>query len=137
MQARELQARLERGEAILLLDVREDAELELAQLAHPVVHLPLSRSTDRIGDLHQLFDRDRAVRVVCRVSVRSWHLGCWLIREHGFVAAWNPPGALTHGASRWIPACPGTKKTNASTLSRDNKEKKGGKPRRTQPPTKM
>lgn len=126
MRARELQARLERGGAILLLDLRVDAELELAQLAHPVVHLPLSRFTDWIGDLHQLFDRDRTVAVVCRVDVRSWHLGCWLIREHGFVAAWNPHGGLTHGASRWIPACPGTKMTNPSTLCRENKEQKKG-----------
>ncbi|NQW39098.1 MAG: sulfurtransferase, partial [Cyanobacteria bacterium] len=46
VRARELQLRLEQGEAIQLVDVREDAELELARLAHPVLHLPLSRSAE-------------------------------------------------------------------------------------------
>jgi rhodanese-related sulfurtransferase len=76
------------------MDVREDAELELAQLAHPVVHLPLSRSSDWIGSLPQLLDRDRPVAVLCHAGVRSWHLGCWLIQEHGYGAVWNVQGGI-------------------------------------------
>ena len=94
IRARDLQARLERGEPIQLVDVREDAELELAQLAHPVVHLPLSRSSDWIGNLPQLLDRDRPVAVLCHAGVRSWHLGCWLIQEHGYGAVWNVQGGI-------------------------------------------
>jgi len=94
IRARELQARLERGEAIQLVDVREDAELELARLAHPVVHLPLSRSADWIGNLDQLLERDRPVAVLCQAGVRSWHLGCWLIQEHGYGAVWYIQGGI-------------------------------------------
>jgi len=94
IRARELQARLEQGEPIQLVDVREDTELALAQLAHPVVHLPLSRSADWIGNLHQLLDRDRPVAVICHAGVRSWHLGCWLIQEHGYGAVWNVQGGI-------------------------------------------
>lgn len=94
IRARELQARLEQGEAIQLVDVREDAELELAQLAHPVVHLPLSRSADWIGNLHQLLDHDRPIAVLCHAGVRSWQLGCWLIQEHGYGTVWNVQGGI-------------------------------------------
>jgi rhodanese-related sulfurtransferase len=94
IRARDLQARLERGDAIQLVDVREDAELELAQLGHPVVHLPLSRSSDWIANLPLLLDHDRPVAVLCHAGVRSWQLGCWLIQEHGYGAVWNLQGGI-------------------------------------------
>lgn len=106
IQARDLQARLERGERIQLVDVREDAELELARLPHPVVHLPLSRSSDWIANLPQLLDRDRPVAVVCHAGVRSWHLGCWLIQEHGYGAVWNLQGGIDAWSVEVDPAVP-------------------------------
>ena len=94
IRARDLQARLERGEAIQLVDVREDAELELARLPHPVVHLPLSRSAEWIPELEQRLARDRPIAVLCHAGVRSWQLGCWLIQEHGYGAVWNVQGGI-------------------------------------------
>ena len=41
--ALDLQRRLEAGEQLLIVDVREDAELALARLPLAVLHLPLSR----------------------------------------------------------------------------------------------
>ena len=51
LSARELQARLEAGEPLQLVDVREPMELELAQLAQPVIHLPLGSSQAWIEQL--------------------------------------------------------------------------------------
>ena len=92
--ASELQARLLAGEAIQLVDVREDNELELAQLAHPVLHLPLSRSQDWIGQIDSLIERQQPVAVLCHAGVRSWHFGCWLIQEHGHPQVWNLQGGI-------------------------------------------
>jgi len=92
--ASELQARLLAGEAIQLVDVREDNELERARLAEPVLHLPLSRSQEWIGRIDELIDSQRPVAVLCHAGVRSWHFGCWLIQEHGHPQVWNIQGGI-------------------------------------------
>ena len=81
--ARELQQRLERGDPLQLVDVREEAELALARLPHPVLHLPLSRSEEWLDTLSSRLALDRPVVVLCHAGVRSWHFGCWLIEVHG------------------------------------------------------
>ena len=42
--ATELKHRLDAGEALQLVDVREAMELDLARLQQPVIHIPLSQS---------------------------------------------------------------------------------------------
>lgn len=106
IRARDLQTKLERGEAIQLVDVREDAELVLARLNHPVVHLPLSRSGEWVSNLDQLLNRDLPVAVLCHAGVRSWHLGCWLIQEHGYGAVWNLQGGIDAWSVEVDPAVP-------------------------------
>ena len=90
----DLQARLVAGEAIQLVDVREDAELAIARLPHPVVHLPLSRSADWLEQLNELLDPDRPVAVLCHAGMRSWHFGCWLIEQRGYGQVWNIQGGI-------------------------------------------
>ncbi|HBH73589.1 MAG TPA: sulfurtransferase [Synechococcales bacterium UBA10510] len=90
----DLQARLVAGEAIQLVDVREDAELAIARLPHPVVHLPLSRSADWLEQLNELLDHDRPVAVLCHAGMRSWHFGCWLIEQRGYGQVWNIQGGI-------------------------------------------
>jgi rhodanese-related sulfurtransferase len=92
--ARELQQRLERGEAIQLVDVREAEELALARLPLPVLHLPLSRSTEWMERLDALLDASRPVAVFCHAGVRSWHFGCWLMQQKGFPQVWNLQGGI-------------------------------------------
>lgn len=92
--ARELDGRLRRGEAIQLVDVREERELEMARLPHPVVHLPLSRSADWMAELPGRLDRERPVAVLCHAGVRSWHFSCWLVEQHGYGQVWNVQGGI-------------------------------------------
>jgi len=94
IRALDLQQRLERGEPIQLVDVREDPELEMARLPHPIVHLPLSRSGDWIASVEERLDRDRPVAVLCHAGVRSWNFACWLMQEHGYGEVWNLQGGI-------------------------------------------
>jgi rhodanese-related sulfurtransferase len=94
IQPQELQRRLAEGEPIQLVDVREDAELELARLSHPVLHLPLSRSQEWVPDLDQHLDRDRPIAVVCHAGIRSWQFGAWLIEQQGYGQVWNVQGGI-------------------------------------------
>lgn len=94
LSAAELAERLASDPSLQLVDVREDEELAIARLAHPVIHLPLSRSGEwapRIGDL---LDRQRPVAVLCHAGMRSWRLGCWLIEQQGYSDVWNVEGGI-------------------------------------------
>lgn len=94
IRARDLADRLQRGEPLQLVDVREDGELALARLPHPVLHLPLSRYGDWMADLEQRLTRDRPVAVLCHAGIRSWQFGCWLIEEQGYPEVWNVEGGI-------------------------------------------
>jgi rhodanese-related sulfurtransferase len=94
IRALELQQRLERGEPIQLVDVREDQELAMARLPHAVVHLPLSRSAEWMASLEERLDRERPVAVLCHAGVRSWNFACWLMQEHAYGDVWNLQGGI-------------------------------------------
>jgi rhodanese-related sulfurtransferase len=94
LSARELKARLDAGEPLQLVDVRERMELDLAQLQEAVVHLPLSESSRWIASLDQQLDRQRDVVVLCHAGIRSWQFACWLIEAQGFTQVWNLNGGI-------------------------------------------
>ncbi|MBM5808908.1 MAG: sulfurtransferase [Cyanobacteria bacterium M_surface_9_m1_291] len=94
IRAQALQQRLQQGEAIQLVDVREDQELELARLGWPVLHLPLSRSAEWIAQVDTLLQRDQPVAVLCHAGERSWQFGCWLIEQQGYSDVWNLQGGI-------------------------------------------
>jgi rhodanese-related sulfurtransferase len=104
--ARELDERLRRGESIQLVDVREERELEMARLPHPVLHLPLSRSADWMAELPGRLDPDRPVAVLCHAGVRSWHFSCWLVEQHGYGQVWNVQGGIDAWSVEVDPAVP-------------------------------
>jgi len=106
IRARDLHRRLAAGEPIQLVDVREDGELALAQLAMPVVHLPLSRSEAWLADLEQRLERDRPVAVLCHAGVRSWHFACWLMEQHGYPEVWNLQGGIDAWSVEVDPSVP-------------------------------
>ena len=102
----ELAERLRAGEAIQLVDVREDQELALARLPHAVLHLPLSRSAEWMANLAERLDRQRPVAVLCHAGVRSWQFGCWLIEQHGYPQVWNIQGGIDEWSRQVDPAVP-------------------------------
>jgi rhodanese-related sulfurtransferase len=74
----EFVARRERGDALTLLDVREDWELCVASVPG-VVHIPMGEVADRIGEL----DRSRETVVLCRSGRRSLEVAKFL-QQNGF-----------------------------------------------------
>ena len=101
-----LQQRLLAGEAIQLVDVREDGELALARLPHPVLHLPLSRFQDWGPALGQHLERHRPVAVLCHAGIRSWQFGCWLIEQQGYGNVWNVRGGIEAWSLEVDPSVP-------------------------------
>lgn len=76
----EFVARKARGEALTLLDVREDWELGLASLPG-AVHIPMGQVAGRLGEL----DRGLEIVVLCRSGRRSLDVAKFL-QQNGFQA---------------------------------------------------
>jgi sulfur-carrier protein adenylyltransferase/sulfurtransferase len=86
-----LKARLERGDDVVLVDVREPHEVQICSIGGAVIPL---------GDVPRRFEeipRDRDVVVYCRVGVRSKRAVAFLQRQ-GFDRVAN----LAGGILRWI-----------------------------------
>ena len=69
----ELKARLDKGDAVVLLDVREPEEVAIVRLPGSV-HIPMG---DIPGRLHDL-DPDREIVVYCHHGVRSLRVAMFL-----------------------------------------------------------
>ena len=108
IRAPELQRWLKDAEATLprLVDVREDQELALASLPGDVLHLPLSRSQEWIGDLQQQLSPDQPLVVVCHAGVRSHHFGLWLLEQNPTWDVWNLEGGIDAWSVEVDPSVP-------------------------------
>ena len=91
----ELSARLEEGDAPLVLDVREPYELEMARLEHDILTVPLSRlAADRLDALPAaLADRTAELVVLCHHGTRSAQVVAWL-RQEGWTNVFNLKGGI-------------------------------------------
>lgn len=93
-------ARLRESEAeFLLLDVREESELDTVTLGGK--HLPLASISERLDEL----ERDAHIIVHCRAGTRGAKAVTQL-REAGFDNAWNVNGGLMAWADRIDPSLP-------------------------------
>jgi rhodanese-related sulfurtransferase len=106
LRAAELQVRLQQGEPLQLVDVREAQELELAALDQPVIHLPLSRSQEWLDQIPALLDRQRPVVVLCHAGMRSWQFASWLIEAQGYEDVWNLEGGIEAWSVEVDPSVP-------------------------------
>ncbi len=86
--ARELAQRLERGDDLVLLDVREASELAVARFPH-AQHLPLATLPLRLAEV----PRDRTVVVACHHGGRSARAQQFL-RAQGYTDVWNLEGGI-------------------------------------------
>lgn len=77
--AEELKSRLSRAETIILLDVREPWECQIARIEGSK-HIPMGDIPSRA---HQELDPDAQIVVVCHHGVRSLNVAHWL-RQQGF-----------------------------------------------------
>ena len=94
----ELKARRDRGENPLVIDVREDWELQLARIPD-VVHVPMNQIPARLGE----FQRNAETIVMCHAGGRSLHVAHFLAAQ-GFTDVAN----LSGGISAWTEAVDAT-----------------------------
>lgn len=87
----ELKARLDAGEELVLLDVREHEELAICRLPG-VTHVPLSELSVR----HPELDPDAPTVCICHHGVRSAH-AAMALAQLGFERLFN----LTRGMDGW------------------------------------
>ena len=66
---------------LLLIDVREEEELEIAKFPFEFTHLPLSKLSQFDDSLDNLFPTEKKVIVICHAGVRSQHFAYWLIEN--------------------------------------------------------
>lgn len=93
-----LRDRLESGEPVYLLDVREQWERDIA-LIRGSFSIPLGKLPERIGEL----PKDRPIVVICRIGGRSAQAARWL-RQQGFDNTTNLAGGIKAWANRIEPA---------------------------------
>jgi molybdopterin/thiamine biosynthesis adenylyltransferase/rhodanese-related sulfurtransferase len=96
----ELAARLRRGDAIELIDVREPHELNIARIPN-VRLIPLGT----LGEALPALDPSRETVVLCRTGARSGR-AVQQLRAAGFTRVWNLAGGIHRWADEIDPSLP-------------------------------
>ncbi len=98
----QLAQRLEEGEDILILDVREPHEWGISNLSHHGAQLiPMGQVLERMGEL----DTAREIVVQCRTGARSADV-VRLLQQHGFSRLYNLEGGINRWAREVDPEIP-------------------------------
>ncbi len=87
--AEEVKAKLDGGDAFLLLDVREPWEFETARIEGAKL-MPMGDVPSRA---HQELDPEDSIVVICHRGVRSMNVTAWL-RQQGFEKAQSMRGGI-------------------------------------------
>jgi rhodanese-related sulfurtransferase len=96
----ELKQRLDRGEALSMLDVREPEEIQIAELPG-AIHIPMNDIPARLSEL----DRDAQWVVVCHHGIRSAQVAMYLA-QMGFTRVANLRGGIEEWSLTVDPAVP-------------------------------
>jgi adenylyltransferase/sulfurtransferase len=98
----QLKARLEAGDNLYILDVREPHEWEISNLSHLGAHLiPKGQVVNRLNEL----DTAQEIVVQCRSGARSADIVREL-QKHGFKKLWNLDGGINRWAKEVEPELP-------------------------------
>jgi rhodanese-related sulfurtransferase len=108
LSATELKQRLDRGEALVVLDVREDDERAYCAIPVPPtaadLHIPLSRLGPRIEEIQRLV-ADRPSVVYCHHGIRSLAVAGYLA-ERGASRIYNLDGGIEAWSTSVDPGVP-------------------------------
>tara|TARA_Y100001970_G_C13860334_1_gene663791 strand:+ start:354 stop:707 length:354 start_codon:yes stop_codon:yes gene_type:complete len=81
----------------LIIDVREESELEIATFPFSFIHLPLSKSNLWLDSIFDKLASSKEIVVICHMGVRSLDFGNWLLAQNKNYEVWN----LTGGIDSW------------------------------------
>ena len=90
----------------ILIDVREDKELDIAPFPYKVVHLPLSKFSEWIENLADILPVKKNLVVICHAGVRSWNFCNCLIDQSWDGEIWNLEGGIESWSSNVDPNVP-------------------------------
>ncbi len=94
----ELATRMQAGESLVLLDVRQPGEIEICALPG-IVHVPLGD----LGVRHTELDPDAEIVVICHHGMRSAH-ACLMLESFGFENTINLTGGMELWATEMDPS---------------------------------
>ena len=77
-----------------IVDVREDNEIAIASFTFSVLHLPLSKADNWVGQIKELLPKDQPIVVICHAGVRSLNFGIWLLEQGIIERVWNLEGGI-------------------------------------------
>ncbi len=87
---KELKKRLDAGDNLVILDVREPQELEICKLKY-TMHVPMGDLQSRVGELND--HKNKEIVVYCRSGGRSGQCANFL-RAQGFANVLNLEGGI-------------------------------------------
>ncbi len=99
---RALKKRLDAGENIAILDIREPHERQICKLSD-TIHIPMADLPTRIGELNSW--KDKELVVYCRSGGRSAHSANFL-RTQGFQCVLNLEGGVLAWSDEVDPSMP-------------------------------
>ncbi len=96
----DLKSRLDAGEDIFILDIREGHELDIAAIGH-TMHIPMGELSQRYQEIDNLYgtDKERDLVVMCRSGARSMRCVDFL-RQQGYGKALNMEGGILAWADK-------------------------------------
>jgi len=100
LKAEELHTHMQNGSAPIILDVREDFELEISKI-DGAMHIPMNQIPNRINELNPDVD----YVVMCRTGVRSSQI-CEFLSNQNFQSVANLVGGINEWAKQIDPSMP-------------------------------
>ncbi len=81
----------------IIIDVREDLELEIATFPKKVLHLPMSKVSEEYVKTKISNVQDKRFVVICHSGIRSLNFGQWTLENNLVNEIWN----LQEGIDGW------------------------------------
>ena len=78
----------------IIIDVREEEELEMARFPATTFHLPLSKFQNWVHTISKQISIDQPLVVICHSGIRSLNFGTWLIEHDHRYEVWNLVGGI-------------------------------------------
>jgi len=100
IEATEVKKKLDRGDSLILIDVREQHEWDAGHI-HAARHIPLKELKDQLGQL----DKNAEVVVYCKSGKRS-QAGGKILREAGFANVQSMKGGIIAWVEKVDPSIP-------------------------------
>ena len=81
----------------IIIDVREDSELEIASFPREILHLPISKVSVEYVKSKIIDAKDKKFVVLCHAGIRSYNFGQWSLDNNLVKEIWN----LEEGIDGW------------------------------------